>query len=586
MSKVKILYFAADPLSAPRKGSSPRLMLDEEVRRIREKVRAAEHREMLEFDVRLAARPDDLLQALNETRPRVVHFSGHGGTGGLVFAGADGRRPHTVPPAALARLFQVFRGDIGVVVLNACFSLSQAEAIAQAVGCAVGTRETIHDDAAITFGASFYRALAFGQSVQAAFDQASTALALEGYGDSDLPVLVARPDVDPGAMFVVAGPSPGHDPAAAPERGAGGRPGMARAAPPDLFTVPALRPRAGVPVCKPPNAAKLFGRGADIDRFVRLLTEPGDPAWAVLGLPGAGKTDFVRAVGCAPGIVDHFPGGVLYAELGQDVGAGEVLRRWCTALGLEPPRSESPDDFAEVIRARLAEYPALVVLDDVWETTVPAAQVLADCRASGCALLLSTRSPGIADALAGSPGRTHRLATLEDAPAVALLREHAPNAVDADPSGAADLATSLGNLPLALKLAAHLAQKDDSPQPCRELLQTWRLRLKEMKGRERRPGLASGELSLDAIISLSYDAMPDQETRAAAALLSVLGAAPLDFSRTAIEVAWAVEPARAAGWIDAFVASGLLERNPGTRRYSLHQTVHAFLEERCRAWKM
>ena len=40
----------------------------------RQKVRGAEHRDALEFDMRLVVRPDDLLQALNETRPQVVHF--------------------------------------------------------------------------------------------------------------------------------------------------------------------------------------------------------------------------------------------------------------------------------------------------------------------------------------------------------------------------------------------------------------------------------------------------------------------------------------------------------------------------------
>ncbi len=568
MSKVKVLFFAADPLSVPPDGRKPRLLLDEDVRRIRQKVRAAEHRDALDFDFRLAARADDLIQALNETQPRVVHFSGHGNRDGLVLASADGTRAHPVDAAALARLFEVFRGDIRVVVLNACLSLPQAQAIAEVVGCAVGTRGSISDEAALTFGASFYRALAFGHPVRAAYDQACVALALEHLDDRERPELLVRPGVDAAEIVLV------------------GDGGAARVATHDSIcvTVPAARP--GVPVCKAPNAARLFGRAAEVDRFVRLLAAPGDPVWAVRGLPGAGKTDFVRAVGCAPGTVEHFRGGVLYAELGQSAGAAEVLRRWCMALGVEPPRSEDADDFTEVIRRHLSGRPALLVLDDVWETSVATAQTLSDCRAPGCALLLSTRSPDIAGALAGSPDRACRLEVLEDAPAVALLREHAPDAVEADPDGAGELAASLGNLPLALKLAGHLAQRDDSSRPCHALLGTWRVRLREMKGHERRPGLASGDLSLDAIISLSYDAMPDGETRAAAASLSVLGAAPLDFDRAAIEVAWNVEPARAAAWIEAFVTSGLLERNPSTRRYSLHQTVHAFLEERCRAWTM
>lgn len=204
MSKVKVLFFAADPLSAPPDGRLRRLRLDDDVRQIREKVRAAEHRDALEFDFRLAARPDDLLQALNETRPQVVHFSGHGGDEGLVLVGSDGRGALPVDSAALARLFRVFEDDIRLAVLNACFSLPQAQAIAGAVGCAIGTRGQISDSAAITFGASFYRAIAFGRSVQAAYDQARTALALEHFEDRECPQLVVRAGVDPARLVLVA----------------------------------------------------------------------------------------------------------------------------------------------------------------------------------------------------------------------------------------------------------------------------------------------------------------------------------------------------------------------------------------------
>ncbi|HEX2206826.1 MAG TPA: CHAT domain-containing protein, partial [Longimicrobium sp.] len=203
MSKVTVLFFAADPLSASPDGRTPRLRLDEDVRQIRQKVRAAEHRDALEFDVRLATRTDDLLQALLERRPQVVHFSGHGGSKGLVLVSSDGRRPHHVDAAALAQLFTVFRGDIRVVVLNACFSLPQAEAIADVVGCAIGTRGEISDEAAIAFGACFYRAIAFGCSVQAAYDQARTALALEHFHDRECPALVVRPDIDPARLVLI-----------------------------------------------------------------------------------------------------------------------------------------------------------------------------------------------------------------------------------------------------------------------------------------------------------------------------------------------------------------------------------------------
>jgi TPR repeat protein len=217
MNKVVVLFFAADPFSSPAGEGLPRLELDEEVRQIRAKVRAAVHRDALEFDFRLAATADSLIQALNEVHPRVVHFSGHGERAGLVLEGADGM-PHLVGTDALARLFRVFRGDIGVVVLNACFSLPQAQAIVDTVGCAIGTRSAISDEAAITFAASFYRAVAFGHSVHVAFDQACTALALSHPEYADCPVLLAGPGVDPASLILVQ-PAPGEPlPAASDHR--------------------------------------------------------------------------------------------------------------------------------------------------------------------------------------------------------------------------------------------------------------------------------------------------------------------------------------------------------------------------------
>lgn len=204
MSKVKVLFFAADPHSA----EASRLELAKDVRQIREKVGAAKYPDALDFDFHLAARPDDLLAALRKTRPQIVHFSGHGEAEGLLFIGPDGVRPHLVRGEALAQVFGHFRGEIRVVVLNACFSLPQAKAIAKAVGCAIGTRRKISDEAAITFGAAFYRAIASGESVQSAFDEAKLALAMQHFSERDCPDLAVRRGVDPSRVVLVAPPAP------------------------------------------------------------------------------------------------------------------------------------------------------------------------------------------------------------------------------------------------------------------------------------------------------------------------------------------------------------------------------------------
>jgi hypothetical protein len=90
-----------------------------------------------------------------------------------------------------------------MVVLSACFSPSQAEAIATAVGCVVGTSSTISDRGAITFTATFYRALAFGRSVGTAYEQACVALALEHPEDQEAANIVVRSDVDPARLRLV-----------------------------------------------------------------------------------------------------------------------------------------------------------------------------------------------------------------------------------------------------------------------------------------------------------------------------------------------------------------------------------------------
>jgi len=203
MKKPKVLFFAADPNSAPPHGNHRRLLLDEEVRQIRQAV-PARYRDDLDLDTHWAARPDDLLQALDETHPRVVHFSGHCGDDGLILVGSDGSRGHCVGASALAQLFEAYRGDIRVVVLNACLSLPQAEAIAAVVGCAIGTRSAISDAAAISFSSAFYRAIASRNSVKAAFDRARAALALKHFNERDCVQLVVGPSVDPTRLFVVA----------------------------------------------------------------------------------------------------------------------------------------------------------------------------------------------------------------------------------------------------------------------------------------------------------------------------------------------------------------------------------------------
>src|SRR4051812_43215152 len=193
MHKVKVLFLAATPA-----GSQP-LKLDEEIRQITAKVRAAEYRDSLELVSRWAVRPDDLMQALLEVKPHVVHFSGHGSPAAELILLDDRGDPKPVGQEALVHLFRTLKDNVRVVVLNACYSRTQAEAIAKTIDCTVGMNRPIGDAAAIVFAASFYRALGFGRSVKEAFELGNAALLLEGIPEDLTPELLTRPGVEPGS---------------------------------------------------------------------------------------------------------------------------------------------------------------------------------------------------------------------------------------------------------------------------------------------------------------------------------------------------------------------------------------------------
>ena len=197
MATMRILFLAANP------GATSALKLDEESREIGVKIRGSEFRDSVELITQWAVRPDDLLQFLNQYRPHIAHFSGHGSPSEEIILTADSGALKPVSKAALVSLFRTLKDNIRVVMLNACYSQGQADAITEVIDCAIGMNKAIGDRAAITFAASFYRALGFGRSVQEAFEQGKTALLLEGIAEESTPQLHVRKGIDPSAIFLV-----------------------------------------------------------------------------------------------------------------------------------------------------------------------------------------------------------------------------------------------------------------------------------------------------------------------------------------------------------------------------------------------
>ena len=215
-SAKKILFLAANPQG------TGRLRLDQEVRDIEEGLRRSQKREQFDLTQRWAVRPRDVQRAMLDLNPQIVHFSGHGegsefvgeadrsqptrklvpdedfaaevsptAIGGLVFEDEAGK-PKLISGEALAGLFGLFTEHVECVVLNGCYSATQAEAIAQHIPYVIGMTKAIGDRAAIEFAVGFYDALGAGRSIEDAYKLGCVAIQLAGIAEHLTPLLLRK----------------------------------------------------------------------------------------------------------------------------------------------------------------------------------------------------------------------------------------------------------------------------------------------------------------------------------------------------------------------------------------------------------
>ena len=194
--KHTILFLAANP-----NGTDSRA-LDREARAMQEELQRSGFRDRFKLVTRWAAQPLDLLRELRALKPTVVHFAGRGGQDGLFLQTPSGDA-RAVLPAAIAETFSAAGSSVRLVVLNACYSDTQANALLAHVDCVVGMSGAVQDDAARSFAIGFYGGLGEHESVAAAYKQGLAAISLEGLHESDRPQIKVRAGVD-AARLVLA----------------------------------------------------------------------------------------------------------------------------------------------------------------------------------------------------------------------------------------------------------------------------------------------------------------------------------------------------------------------------------------------
>jgi hypothetical protein len=142
----------------------------------------------------LATRIEDFFQALNEIKPHIVHFTGHGNENGeLLFTNEKGMDYEPISINALKNLFKTTKKDnIKLVFLDACYSKIQGETIVSEIDYVIGMNSSILETTSTTFARAFYNSLSTGRTIKEAFAQAKVMLEIKHPKELNIPELLIK----------------------------------------------------------------------------------------------------------------------------------------------------------------------------------------------------------------------------------------------------------------------------------------------------------------------------------------------------------------------------------------------------------
>lgn len=200
----KVLMLTANPVG------TDKLQLRDEHSRISDKLQNANNSDDFDIKSKWAVSTSEFAEALIDEKPNIVHFSGHGennykqsknsgtkrGQGleedeetiidrtGIYLYDDDREAPIFVSTEVLSRLFRSMvetnEVPIQVVLLNSCYSETQAAALAEIIPHVIGTSSAVKDRAAIAFATGFYSFLTRTKNIKAAWDNGVTQAMIKG----------------------------------------------------------------------------------------------------------------------------------------------------------------------------------------------------------------------------------------------------------------------------------------------------------------------------------------------------------------------------------------------------------------------
>lgn len=570
MKKIKVLILLANP-----QNTFP-LRLQREREIIEEAISRSKHKNKFKLTFIEASTIHDLRQALLDADFQIIHFSAHGTGSGLILENNAGE-PHQIPQEALAELLADYK-TIECVVLNACYSVSQASFISPQTAHTIAMEDRLDDEAALEFSRGFYDAVGAGKNYGLAYRQGCINVKLLHPNALFPSVFLTNDDsmreislIDKTQPSVTANASGSSEPENdAPSQLKVGIPPL-----PDIFLgreddLGILKERLGLI-----KGARDTGPVQVLSAF-RESRGNKSSVTALRGFPGIGKTATATVLAEDREILQAFPDGILWASLGQTPNAIYTIGKWGEHFGTdEIYRAPTLKEAVERLSDLLKKKRLLMIIDDVWqaEDAVPFKQACGN----DCSLLITTRAPQVTSELSILPEAVHNLPGLTEKTSLELLEILAPTVVPAYPKDCLEIVRILECVPLALHVAGRLLNEES-----REIWGVTELLKSLRKGKAIIEAKAPADLmdlekqtipSVAALLRKSVDTL-DPKTQMYFAFLAPFAEKPATFDLEALKASWRVEDPRPI--VRRLTSRGLLE--PIGDRYQMHSLLVALAD--------
>ena len=301
----------------------------------------------------------------------------------------------------------------------------------------------------------------------------------------------------------------------------------------------------------PPPPGDFTGRTDELDDLLGKFHAGGVTIFGLRGMGGIGKT--ALALKLAEQLKDSYPDAQIYLDLrGMSPQPLTATDAQAHVLRAYQPTARLPESEAELrglYNSVLHNQRALLVMDNA----ASGQQIAPLIPPAGCALIVTSRFrftvPGL---------YAKEIGTLPREDARKLLLAIAPRIGEE----AQKISKLCGRLPLALRLAASALAERINISP---------------KDFVRRLEQANARMGLvDASLSLSYDLL-DVEMQSRWRMLGVF---PASFDVEAVAGVWGVDRDEAADVLGDLVKYSLVDYEPSSDRYSLHDLARVFAESK------